>query len=87
MLTWRTGYRLLEQQRSGMRQREDEFIAWVLEQPTYPPARRGRDLYRRKFRHPARPDASSAAQPCATRAGPPGLRHRTDAPRVNPGSG
>ncbi len=31
MLTWRTGYRLLEQQRSGLRQREDEFIPWVLE--------------------------------------------------------
>jgi KUP system potassium uptake protein len=31
MLTWRTGYRLLEQQRSRMRQREDEFVAWVLE--------------------------------------------------------
>jgi len=31
MLTWRTGYRLLEQQRSRMRQGEDEFTAWVLE--------------------------------------------------------
>lgn len=31
MLTWRTGYRLLEQQRSRMRQREDEFTDWVLE--------------------------------------------------------
>ena len=31
MLTWRTGYRLLEQQRSRLRQREDEFTAWVLE--------------------------------------------------------
>lgn len=31
MLTWRTGYRLLEQQRSRLRQREDEFVSWVLE--------------------------------------------------------
>jgi KUP system potassium uptake protein len=31
MLTWRTGYQLLEQQRSRLRQREDEFIPWVLE--------------------------------------------------------
>ena len=33
MLTWRTGWRLLEQQRSKLRQREDEFISWVLENP------------------------------------------------------
>jgi KUP system potassium uptake protein len=31
MLTWRTGYQLLEQQRSRLRQREDEFVTWVLE--------------------------------------------------------
>jgi len=31
MLTWRTGYQLLEEQRSRMRQREDEFLAWVLD--------------------------------------------------------
>jgi KUP system potassium uptake protein len=31
MLTWRTGYQLLEQQRSRLRQREDEFLPWVLE--------------------------------------------------------
>jgi KUP system potassium uptake protein len=31
MTTWRTGYQLLEQQRSRLRQREDEFVAWVLE--------------------------------------------------------
>jgi KUP system potassium uptake protein len=31
MMTWRTGYKLLEQQRSRLRQREDEFVAWVLE--------------------------------------------------------
>ena len=31
MLTWRTGYQLLEQQRSRMRQREDEFADWVVE--------------------------------------------------------
>jgi KUP system potassium uptake protein len=31
MLTWRTGYLLLEHQRSRMRQREDEFTDWVLE--------------------------------------------------------
>jgi KUP system potassium uptake protein len=28
MLTWRTGRLLLEHKRSGLRQREDEFIAW-----------------------------------------------------------
>jgi KUP system potassium uptake protein len=33
MLTWRTGYQLLEHQRIGMRQREDEFVEWVLENP------------------------------------------------------
>jgi KUP system potassium uptake protein len=31
MLTWRTGYRLLELQRSRMRQREDQFTDWVVE--------------------------------------------------------
>jgi KUP system potassium uptake protein len=33
MLTWRAGWRLLEHQRSKLRQREDEFIAWVLDTP------------------------------------------------------
>jgi KUP system potassium uptake protein len=33
MLTWRTGWRLLEHQRTGMRQREDEFVDWVLANP------------------------------------------------------
>jgi KUP system potassium uptake protein len=33
MLTWRTGWRLLELERSKLRQREDEFIKWVLENP------------------------------------------------------
>jgi len=33
MLTWRTGWQLLEQQRSKLRQREDEFVAWVLDSP------------------------------------------------------
>jgi KUP system potassium uptake protein len=33
MLTWRTGWQLLEQRRSMMRQREDEFVAWVLRSP------------------------------------------------------
>jgi KUP system potassium uptake protein len=33
MLTWRTGWRLLEHQRSKLRQREDEFVAWVLHSP------------------------------------------------------
>jgi len=33
MLTWRTGWNLLEHERSKLRQREDEFIAWVLENP------------------------------------------------------
>jgi KUP system potassium uptake protein len=36
MLTWRTGWQLLEHQRSSLRQREDEFIEWVL---TTPPLR------------------------------------------------
>ena len=33
MLTWRTGYLLLEQQRSRLRQREDDFVEWVLANP------------------------------------------------------
>jgi KUP system potassium uptake protein len=33
MLTWRTGWQLLEHERSKLRQREDEFIAWVLNSP------------------------------------------------------
>src|SRR6516164_7371044 len=33
MLTWRTGWQLLERQRSKLRQREDEFVAWVLSNP------------------------------------------------------
>src|SRR6266478_8862053 len=33
MLTWRTGWQLLEHERSKLRQREDEFIAWVLNNP------------------------------------------------------
>ncbi len=33
MLTWRAGYQLLEQQRSKLRQREDEFVEWVLRNP------------------------------------------------------
>jgi KUP system potassium uptake protein len=31
MLTWRTGYKLLERQRSRLREREDEFVSRVLE--------------------------------------------------------
>jgi KUP system potassium uptake protein len=33
MLTWRTGWRLLELERSKLRQREEEFIEWVLANP------------------------------------------------------
>jgi KUP system potassium uptake protein len=33
MLTWRTGWQLLEQQRSKLRQSEDEFVTWVLDNP------------------------------------------------------
>jgi KUP system potassium uptake protein len=33
MLTWRTGWRLLEHQRAKLRQREDEFVKWVLDTP------------------------------------------------------
>jgi KUP system potassium uptake protein len=36
MLTWRRGWLLLERQRSGLRQREEEFVKWVL---TTPPLR------------------------------------------------
>jgi KUP system potassium uptake protein len=36
MLTWRSGWQLLEQERSKLRQREDEFIEWVV---TTPPIR------------------------------------------------
>jgi KUP system potassium uptake protein len=36
MLTWRAGWQLLEQERSKLRQREDEFIEWVV---TTPPIR------------------------------------------------
>jgi KUP system potassium uptake protein len=31
MLTWRTGYQLLEQQRARLRQHESQFIPWILE--------------------------------------------------------
>ena len=37
MLTWRTGYLLLEGQRSRLRQREDDFIGWVLATPPMRP--------------------------------------------------
>ncbi|MGD0104389.1 MAG: KUP/HAK/KT family potassium transporter [Rhodopila sp.] len=33
MLTWRSGWLLLEHQRSKLRQREEDFIAWVLDTP------------------------------------------------------
>jgi KUP system potassium uptake protein len=33
MLTWRTGWRLLELERGKLRQTEEEFIAWVLANP------------------------------------------------------
>jgi KUP system potassium uptake protein len=33
MLTWRTGWQLLEQQRAKLRQREEEFIEWVVKTP------------------------------------------------------
>jgi KUP system potassium uptake protein len=33
MLTWRTGWRLLEEERSKLRQREADFIEWVLTNP------------------------------------------------------
>ncbi len=33
MLTWRTGWQLLEHERSKLRQREDEFVEWVLRSP------------------------------------------------------
>src|SRR6516225_9326432 len=33
MLTWRAGWQLLDQERSKLRQREDEFIEWVIASP------------------------------------------------------
>jgi KUP system potassium uptake protein len=33
MLTWRSGWKLLEQERSKLRQREGDFVAWVLDTP------------------------------------------------------
>jgi KUP system potassium uptake protein len=33
MLTWRTGWRLLELERAKLRQNEDEFVEWVLRSP------------------------------------------------------
>jgi KUP system potassium uptake protein len=33
MLTWRAGWQLLEQERAKLRQREDEFIEWVVNTP------------------------------------------------------
>jgi KUP system potassium uptake protein len=33
MLTWRSGWQLLEQERAKLRQREDEFIEWVVKTP------------------------------------------------------
>jgi KUP system potassium uptake protein len=33
MLTWRSGWLLLEQQRCKLRQREEDFVAWVLDTP------------------------------------------------------
>jgi KUP system potassium uptake protein len=33
MLTWRSGWLLLEQERAKLRQREDEFIEWVVKAP------------------------------------------------------
>jgi KUP system potassium uptake protein len=33
MLTWRAGWQLLDQERSKLRQREDEFIEWVITSP------------------------------------------------------
>src|SRR5262249_17254723 len=33
MLTWRSGWQLLEQERSKLRQRGDEFIEWVVKTP------------------------------------------------------
>src|SRR5262245_16791232 len=33
MLTWRTGWHLLEQERAKLRQREEEFIEWVIKTP------------------------------------------------------
>src|SRR6201993_5593648 len=33
MLTWRSGWLLLEQERAKLRQQEDEFIEWVVKSP------------------------------------------------------
>src|SRR5262249_17406424 len=84
MLTWRTGYRLLELQRSRLRQRENEFGPWVLE--------------RRPIRLPGAGAIFTAATAGIPLALPHPLRHNrvlhermllvstitTDAPRVDP---
>ena len=84
MLTWRTGYLLLEQQRSRLRQREDEFVAWVLDS--------------RPLRLPGTAAIFTAASSGIPLALTHHLRHNhvlhecvllvsiisTDAPRVNP---
>jgi KUP system potassium uptake protein len=84
MLTWRTGYGLLEQQRSRMRQREDQFTDWVLES--------------RPIRLPGAAAIFTAASSGIPLALTHHLRHNrvlhermflvstvtTDAPRVNP---
>jgi KUP system potassium uptake protein len=84
MLTWRTGYLLLEQQRSRMRQREDEFVDWVFDS--------------RPLRLPGAAAIFTAASTGIPLALTHHLRHNrvlhecvllvstisTDAPRVNP---
>ena len=85
MLTWRTGYLLLEAQRSRMRQREDDFIEWVLANPP--------------IRLPGAAAIFSAASTGIPLALTHHLRHNrvlhervllisivsSDAPRINPG--
>ena len=60
MLTWRTGWRLLEHQRAKLRQREDEFVAWVLDTPPIRLTGAAGIFTRGGYRHPTRLDTSPA---------------------------
>ena len=88
MLTWRTGWQLLETQRSTLRQREDEFVAWVLENPPLRLPGAAAIFTAGELGHPARPHAQHPAQSRAARARAAGLhdQHRRAACRSGPAS-
>ena len=62
MLTWRTGWQLLEHQRSKLRQREEEFVEWVFRNPPIRLPGAAAIFTAASIRNPARPDASPEAQ-------------------------